>query len=241
MHDTGTTRLALIYETGGDHDGEIASDLAQAGWQARVLARDVDPLLTEQSGLWVVRLAPEPSDSLDFLKTLARARTRVPLLVVVEAHQLPRFAHQLERLLRNWLAPVDLLVWPYMREELRLRLSRLSPTGAPDPDPPTLYERGMLRVDSARYRVSVDGRSVELTPAEFRILLALVKGDGQLVSREDLLKLLGVANGEDRRKTIETHMSRLRRKLEAAGMDRNTIRNMRGVGYCLETLPTARD
>lgn len=220
-HGTPTAPVALIYETAGGFDGEIATSLTGLGWQARVLARDVGALSKESGDLWVVQLAPAATESLQFLQALCRLRKEVPLLVVLEAHLLPICVRDLKRLMRNWPARADFLVWPHAPEELEMRVAALSPRQSHDADTRTVYEWGRLQVDAGSYKVSFDGKSVELTPAEFRILLELVQGGGQIA--------LSPGAAGHQQATVKTLISRLRDKLEAAGMDPAALAPP---GYC---------
>jgi DNA-binding response OmpR family regulator len=95
---------------------------------------------------------------------------------------------------------------------------------------------GPLRLDVSRHEVSVDGQSVELTRAEFRILQCLVEASGRVLTRD---RLLDLALGQDHfvvDRTIDVHVSSLRRKLGAAG---ELVETVRGVGYRLKDVPDA--
>lgn len=235
--DRSSLPLALIYETTGGFDGEIATSLTELGWNARVLARDVGALSKERGDLWVVQLAPAPVESLDFLQALCRLRDGAALLVVLEVHQVRAYSREVARLLRNWPAPADFLVWPHTPEELHMRVARLAPIQRQGTEAGAVYEWGGLRLDTASYRVSFDGKAVELTPTEFRILLELVKGSGQ-IALSPRSPGQGQSDGRRQNAALKTLISRLRDKLEEAGMDPRAIRTIRGVGYRLEMLST---
>jgi two-component system response regulator CpxR len=90
---------------------------------------------------------------------------------------------------------------------------------------------GDLVLDPAARRVSVAGRQVELTGAEFNLLALLVQQAGHLVARERLAEEgLGRAlQAFDRR--LETHMTQIRRKLGPLPGGGPRIRTVRGAGY----------
>ncbi len=102
-----------------------------------------------------------------------------------------------------------------------------------------------LRRSSARTRVSSDGicvdektRSVrfkgenlKLTNAEFVLLAMLVKGQGAIVSRKDMVEKLWGSNGDVTTRTIDTHINSIRKKL--GDVDGNLIQTVYGVGYKL--------
>jgi two-component system response regulator CpxR len=97
--------------------------------------------------------------------------------------------------------------------------------------PPAPRRVGDLDYDPATRRVSVGGRAVELTGAEFNLLLLLLEHAGELVSKETLAaRGLGRAlQAEDRR--IETHMAQIRKKLGPRPDGSPRIKTVRGGGY----------
>jgi DNA-binding response OmpR family regulator len=93
-----------------------------------------------------------------------------------------------------------------------------------------LLVAGPIRVDQERHRVEVDGRAVSLTPTEFRLLVAILAARGRVLTRDRLIdQALGMdAVVTDR--TIDVHVTGLRRKL---GEARHYVQTVRGVGYRL--------
>jgi DNA-binding response OmpR family regulator len=87
----------------------------------------------------------------------------------------------------------------------------------------------MLIMDIEAHRVLVDGDEVDLSLKEFRVLQIFIERPGKLVPRRDIA--VRVWDREDGGKTLDVHMSTLRRKLG----DRVAIRTIRRVGYRLDT------
>lgn len=92
---------------------------------------------------------------------------------------------------------------------------------------------GTLLVDRSRREVAVAERSVEVTGIEFDLLWLLARRAGEVVSRHEMsLQVRGIPyDGIDR--GIDVHVSRLRRKLEAAGLDGSNVKSVRGSGYLM--------
>ena len=90
---------------------------------------------------------------------------------------------------------------------------------------------GVLCVDPVGYGVTVDGRSVNLRPREFELLLLLCRQVGRVVTRERLLAEVWDLHWDSSTKTLEMHVMALRRKLGEA-IDISTVR---GIGYRLDT------
>ena len=93
-----------------------------------------------------------------------------------------------------------------------------------------------LAVDLDRYEVLRGKERIPLTPAEFRLLVALVRADGRVLSREMLLDALyGSSEGEALDRTIDAHIARLRVKLGDDSERPRYVATVRGVGYRTQT------
>lgn len=90
------------------------------------------------------------------------------------------------------------------------------------------YEIGELKVDSASYQVGCGKKDIQLTPSEFRLLLALVKNRGRVLTRERLIDLVQGEGVTVVDRTIDTHIFGLRKKL---GKCADVVETIRGVGY----------
>ena len=131
------------------------------------------------------------------------------------------------------LGAEDYLVKPFsirvLLARVRAVLRRVCDMEAPPDEKP--FTLGTLRIDSLRHEVSVGDERIDLTLAEFRILQSLAKHPGRVLTRNQLLDL---ALGQDHfvlNRTIDVHVSSLRRKLGAAG---DMVETVRGVGYRLK-------
>jgi two-component system response regulator CpxR len=194
-------------ETDAVHDGPAALARAREGWDAVVL----DVMLPGMSGLEVLRA----------LRPLLDA----PVLMLTARGEETDTVVGLE------LGADDYVAKPCSPRVLAARLRALlrrAHAGARVPPP---IRVGDLVLDPAARRVSVAGRQVELTGAEFNLLALLVQQAGHLVARERLAEEgLGRAlQAFDRR--LETHMTQIRRKLGPLPGGGPRIRTVRGAGY----------
>jgi DNA-binding response OmpR family regulator len=96
-------------------------------------------------------------------------------------------------------------------------------------------EIGDLVVDLAARRCTVGGQDVHLRPREFDLLAELVRRAGEAVSRDDLMTNVWDAHWYGSTKTLDMHVSALRRKIAAAGGDASRLTTLRGYGYRFET------
>ena len=135
----------------------------------------------------------------------------------------------------------DYLPKPCNPRELVARLRAiLRRAGAPDREPvgaPGPLRLGDVTLDSGRRSVQCAGREIQLTGAEFSILNALMRNPGEIVSKDDLSRsaLDRAPSAYDR--SIDVHVSRIRKKLGDHPDGATRIRSVRGAGY-LYALPS---
>jgi DNA-binding response OmpR family regulator len=92
-------------------------------------------------------------------------------------------------------------------------------------------DRAGLAIDQARRTVAVDGTDIQLTPLEFEILLTLARTPGVVFTREQLMdKVWGYRDYAGGR-VVDSHVARIRRKLDEDGAEPRFIRTVHGVGY----------
>jgi two-component system response regulator MtrA len=122
----------------------------------------------------------------------------------------------------------DYVVKPFKPKELVARVrARLRPT-----EPPLdVLSIGEVTIDVAAHAVTRDGESVNLTPLEFDLLVALARRPGQVFSREVLLEeVWGYRHAADTR-LVNVHVQRLRSKVERDPERPEVVLTVRGVGY----------
>jgi DNA-binding response OmpR family regulator len=123
----------------------------------------------------------------------------------------------------------DYVARPFHYEELLARIRAVLRRAAP-PDRDYL-EVGELRIDRAARRVLVGETAVVLAAKEYDLLVKLAGDPTRVFTKEELLREVWGFRSLGRTRTLDSHASRLRRKLSAAGGD--YVRNVWGVGYSL--------
>jgi two-component system OmpR family response regulator len=126
----------------------------------------------------------------------------------------------------------DYLVKPFDYGELVARLRALLRRGAPER--PAVLVVGDLEVDPAARTVTRAGQPVELTSTEFAVLEFLVRREGEVVSRTELLEHVWDQHFVGSTNIVDVYVSYLRRKLEVP-FERPLIRTVRGAGYVLDS------
>jgi DNA-binding response OmpR family regulator len=97
----------------------------------------------------------------------------------------------------------------------------------------TVRKVGGLTLDVTRYEVQVDGRPVQLTPSEFRILALLAEHPERVVSRRQIMEHLWGSTHVGDQHACEVHISNLRRKIERDASVPERLLTVRGFGYKL--------
>ncbi|MCB1406870.1 MAG: response regulator [Rhodobacteraceae bacterium] len=139
---------------------------------------------------------------------------------------------EIDRLLGLELGADDYVCKPYSPRELVARVRavlRRRPAGATQGGGPL----ARLLIDTDRWRVSLDGKLLDLTPREFSLLNALAGRPGRVYSRDQLLALAFPDDTDVFDRTVDSHIRNLRRKI-AAVSDWDPIRSVYGVGYAFE-------
>jgi len=130
----------------------------------------------------------------------------------------------------------DYVTKPFLMPELiarvraHLRRAEFDRTGSPT----TLRRVGGLTVDTIRHEVTVDGEPVHLTVSEFELLALLSERPGEVVSRRELVSRLWSSEFEGETRTCDTHVRRLRAKIEHDPARPSRLVTVRGVGYKLD-------
>ena len=88
-----------------------------------------------------------------------------------------------------------------------------------------------ITLDEDAHTASGEHGEIDLTPREFELLASLMKNAGKVVSREDLLRDAWGWEYLTETKTVDTHIKRLRDKIEGAGYDPGLVETVRGYGY----------
>ena len=125
----------------------------------------------------------------------------------------------------------DYLTKPFSPRELLARVKAVLRRGHTDA-PPELFELDSLRIDWGKHLVSVATKPVELTSKEFGLLRAMIEAKGRVLSREFLLdRVWGYDRSlEIETRTVDLHVSQLRRKLKHFG---SRILTVKSAGYRL--------
>jgi two-component system phosphate regulon response regulator PhoB len=122
----------------------------------------------------------------------------------------------------------DYITKPFSSRELISRIQAVLRRAAPSTN--ETYTAGSLKIDAGGHRVFADDSEVSLGPKEYRLLKFLITHPERVYSRTQLLDRVWGANVYVEERTVDVHIRRLRKALEAHGADRY-IQTVRGAGY----------
>ena len=195
---------------------------APDGETAERLIREEDPRLV------VLDVMLPRLDGLSLLRSLRERHHPVPVLMLSALGGLD------DRLVGLSGGADDYLAKPFSPAELVERVSAiLRRAESPQADVLTFHD---LRIDLSRHRVSRGLEAIDLTLGEYRLLVALVRARGRVLTRDHLLdELHGFGDAEAPQRSIDVHVARLRAKL---GDDRRYLATVRGVGYRTLEIPS---
>lgn len=127
----------------------------------------------------------------------------------------------------------DYIAKPFNPRELLARIKAILRRAGASPESRKHIQVGNVKVDLRSRQVTAGNETVRLTGTEFEILRCLANSPGDVVSKETLCREALGRGLLPYDRSIDTHISNLRRKLEAAGVTSPTIQNQRGIGYRL--------
>ncbi|HVI01333.1 MAG TPA: response regulator transcription factor [Enhygromyxa sp.] len=160
-------------------------------------------------------------DGLEVLERI-RKRSAIPVLMLTAR------GDETDRVVGLELGADDYVAKPFSSRELLARLRAVLRRMAPAVGSERLSQNG-VELEIGTREVRVDGRTVELTGIEVDLLVALMRRAGRVVPRAALLREAGRDDTSVGERTVDVHMSKLRKKLGDAAK----IKTVRGVGYVL--------
>ncbi len=219
----------LIIEDDAETSRFIARGLTELGHQVVASHDGRDGLFQATEGgfdaLVIDRMLPG-LDGLSLVKALRAAGGTAPVLMLTAIGGLADRVEGLES------GADDYLVKPFAFSELAARVQALGRRQAAPADPMRLVA-GDIILDINRRTVVRAGQRVTLQPREFALLVELVRNAGRVMTRTMLLERVWDFDFDPRTNIVETHLSRLRSKLNA-GFDSDPIETVRGAGYMIQ-------
>jgi DNA-binding response OmpR family regulator len=210
----------------GERVEQMAQELARGGYQVEVL-----PFTEKAAGIGagiaaIVADMSSAGDPVSLAAAVGGGTEKRPVLAVLPEESLAgKPLH---------VAADDFAFYPLRSHELETRLRRLLDKHGPLDSPDVLHQ-GALAIDTAGYRVYVDGELVELTFKEYELLRFLAMHTDRVYTRESLLDKVWGYDYFGGARTVDVHVRRIRSKIERGGF--TFIETVRSVGYRFHASP----
>ncbi len=166
---------------------------------------------------------------MDGFEVLRRLRpiSTVPLIMLTAR------GDDFDRIVGLELGADDYLPKPFNPRELLARLQAILRRSTAAVSENTAVHAGPIRVDPDTREVHMDGERIALTTTEFEILRVLVSQAGRVVPRERLMEMARGSDYASFERSIDVHVSRIRKKLGDDSKDPRFLKTVRGVGYTI--------
>jgi DNA-binding response OmpR family regulator len=218
------TRVLLV-----EDDSAIADPLARAlkreGYEVEVYGDGPSALegADEGADLMVLDLGLPGMDGLEVCRQMRAMGSDVPVLVLTAR------ADEVDTVVGLDAGADDYVTTPFRLAELLARVRALLRRGGGDSD-----RAPAVRIDQQGRRAFLDDKELQLTAKEFDVLRVLVREAGRVVPREQLLREVWAQRWLGSTKTLDMHISWLRRKLGDDVASPRYIKTVRGVGFRFE-------
>jgi two-component system response regulator RegX3 len=218
----------LLIEDEESISGPLAEALEREGWQTDVAATGsagLEAFDRKDPDLVLLDLMLPDMDGRDVCRTL-RERSSVPIIMLTAR------GLETDRVVGLELGADDYVVKPFGVAELVARMRavlRRASERSSDIDDEIVV--GDIALDSRTWSVEKGGRSVEVTRREFELLRLLMAHAGTVLTREQLMEEVWDPNWFGPTKTLDVHVSSLRKKLDDDPNNATYIHTVRGVGF----------
>lgn len=219
----------LIIEDDHDIATGLHLDLDEEGYEVEVVADGLDGTRRATDSQWdliLLDIMLPRKGGFEICRELRRLKIKTPILMLTAKTQ------DAEKVLGLDLGADDYVTKPFSPHELRARIRALLRRAAPGAE--GSYSLRGCEIDFERAEIHRAGESFDLTAIELKMLRQLVRNPGRIVSRE---QIIDEAWGRDvfvTYRVVDTHIMRLRRKIEPDPARPRHILSARGLGYRFE-------
>jgi DNA-binding response OmpR family regulator len=222
------TRTILVVEDEDSIALPLAAALEREGYTTRVTgsAPEAIALAAElRPDLMLLDVMLSDGSGLDVCREVRR-HSSVPIIMLTAR------GDETDRVVGLELGADDYVVKPFNAREVIARIRAVLRRAGPTPQAVEgAIEIGDLRLDPERRSVEHDGKPLELARKEFELLHRLMRDAGRVITREQLIEDVWDMNWFGSTKTLDVHVSNLRRKLEEDPAAPRYIHTVRGVGF----------
>jgi DNA-binding response OmpR family regulator len=226
------SRKILVIEDEKQIARLVELHLQDAGFQVTKAGTEAEGRRLAHEGsfdLIVLDLMLPDGDGLEVCREARANRDYTPVLILTAR------SGEVDRILGLEMGADDYLTKPFSVRELVARVKaifrRVDATGGPEPNARGVLEIEGIRIDREKRRVTVKGEPVRLTAREFDLLVQFASNPGRVYTRSQLLDLVWGYGSGSYEHTVNSHINRLRAKIEPDPSQPHYIRTVWGVGY----------
>jgi DNA-binding response OmpR family regulator len=229
-------RRVLVVEDDPDIGRLVTLQLGELQIESRLVNDGVTALEQAKGGRWdlvILDLTLPRMDGLEICRRLRAANNPTPILMLTAK------SSEIDRVLGLELGADDYLTKPFSMLELAARVKGVfrraeqqAAAKASNEEPEEQrIERADLQIDLQRHEVKVRGERVELTAKEFELLVYFARSPGRVFTRAQLLDQVWGYSHSGYEHTVNSHINRLRNKVERDPANPDYIQTVWGVGY----------
>jgi len=212
--ETSLARLVRDYLDRSGYRAIVAPDAATALQRVKM----------DRPDLVVLDLGLPDRDGLDVTREI-RKTSNLPIIVLTARGE------EIDRVVGLELGADDYMVKPFSPKELVARVRAILRRTASTPAAAEVIRAGDVEIDIPRMRVTRGEDTIELTPTEFQIVVALARQPGRVLTRGQLLDAVHGVMIESYERAIDAHVKNIRRKLEPDSSHPVYLLTVHGVGY----------
>jgi len=204
----------------------LQDDLRLEGYEIEVVADGesaCERAVANRFDLIILDVMLPGKDGFEVCRELRRSGFHTPIILLTAR------AQESDKVLGLDLGADDYVTKPFSPRELRARVNALLRRAAGEL--PEIYHFGDVDLDFTRAEVRRGGKPVEITPLEFKLLAALIRHRGRVLSRDKLLDEVWGRGVFVTDRVIDTHVTNLRKKVEPEPAEPRYLISVRGIGY----------
>ncbi len=181
--------------------------------------------LTEKPDLVILDLMLPKLNGYEVCKILKKEIPDLPIIMLTAKSQEAEIVTGLE------LGADDYITKPFSVLELLARINALFRRVASGSGLQEVHRFGDLEINFKKYYARKKGRPLKLSPREYELLKCFIERQGEIISREELLKQIWGYESYPDTRTVDTHIAKLRRKIEEKPEEPKLIVTVHGMGY----------
>jgi DNA-binding response OmpR family regulator len=203
----------------------LESDLQTEGYDVTLVSDGVEAMRrarAESFDLILLDVMLPHKDGFEVCRELRRGGLTTPIIMLTARTQ------EAEKVLGLDVGADDYVTKPFSPRELRARIRAIFRRGATDGE---VHRFGRCELDMARFELRREGRRLEATHTEIKLLAAFIRGRGRVLTRESLLDQVWGSGVYVTDRVVDNHVVALRKKIEDNPATPKYLISIRGVGY----------